>query len=197
MGALIGAAKALAVLNGTLLALGRWAGAACLAAMVAFILMQVWYRYVVGDALAWSEEASRFLMLWMTGLMAPTAYRRGGFVAIDMLQMLLPRAIVGVLQLVLLALALVVLLAAFRIGLSELGGLGARFDTSALRYPSGLFPLTWDKVPRGWMMLSIHVGVTLLLLVNVELILRALIHTFGGGDRLPAIPRDVTLAGAE
>lgn len=197
MGVLIAVARLLAGVNGTLLTLGLWLGAVCVALMVGFILAQVWFRYVIGDALAWSEEASRFLMLWMVGLMAPTAYRRGGFVAIDMVQVMLPRAVASVLQLLLLGLSTVVLIVAFRIGMSELSGLGARFATSALWYPSGLFPLEWAKVPRGWMMLSFHVGVTLLLLVNVELILRALVRMAGGAPRLPAIPEEATLAGAE
>lgn len=197
MGALIGATKGLAKLNGALLALGRWLGAFLLALMVAAILAQVWYRYVIGNALAWPDEAARFLMLWMTGLMAPTAFRRGGFVAIDMIQLLMPRALAAALQLLLLALSLMVLAMAFRIGLSELSGLGARFATSSLWYPSGLMPLEWAKVPRGWMMASFHVGVTLLLLVNVELLLRAVLGLVGRDAELPAIAQDATLAGAE
>jgi TRAP-type C4-dicarboxylate transport system permease small subunit len=197
MGALIGATKGLAKLNGALLALGRWLGALLLALMVAAILAQVWYRYVIGNALAWPDEAARFLMLWMTGLMAPTAFRRGGFVAIDMIQLLMPRALAAALQLVLLALSLLVLVMAFRIGLSELSGLGARFATSSLWYPSGLTPLEWAKVPRGWMMASFHAGVTLLLLVNVELLLRAVLGLFGRDAELPIITQDATLAGAE
>ncbi len=197
MGALIGATKGLAKLNGALLALGRWLGAFLLALMVAAILAQVWYRYVIGNALAWPDEAARFLMLWMTGLMAPTAFRRGGFVAIDMIQLLMPRALAAALQLLLLALSLLVLAMAFRIGLSELSGLGARFATSSLWYPSGLMPLEWAKVPRGWMMASFHVGVTLLLLVNVELLLRAVLGLVGRDGELPAIAQDATLAGAE
>jgi TRAP-type C4-dicarboxylate transport system permease small subunit len=197
MGVLIGAARLLAAVNGGLSALGLWLGAACVALMVAFILAQVWFRYVIGTALPWSEEASRFLMLWMVGLMAPTAYRRGGFVAIDMLLAALPRAVAALMQVVLLGISTVVLVAAFRIGLSELSGLGARFATSALWYPSGVFPLEWAKVPRGWMMMSFHLCVTLLLLVNVELILRALARLGGAGDRLPAIREEVALAGAE
>lgn len=197
MGALIGATKGLAMLNGALLALGRWLGALLLAAMVAAILAQVWFRYVIGDALAWPDEAARFMMLWLTGLMAPTAFRRGGFVAIDMIQFLLHRWVAAALQAVLLGLSLLVLVVAFRIGLSELSGLGARFATSSLWYPSSLVPLEWSKVPRGWMMASFHVGVTLLLLVNAELLLRSFVTFLGRGPDLPAIPEDVTLAGAE
>lgn len=197
MGVLVGAAKALGGLNAALLALGRWLGALCLAVMVAAILAQVWYRYVLGNALAWPDEAARFLMLWMTGLMAPTAFRRGGFVAIDMLQMLMPRVVAAALQLGLLLLSALVLVVGFRIGLSELSGLGARFATSSLWYPTGIAPLEWAKVPRGWMMMSFHVGVTLLLMVNVELILRALATLTGRGADLPEIDQHASLAGAE
>jgi TRAP-type transport system small permease protein len=196
MGVLVGAARLLGGLNGPVLAVCLWTGALALAFMVAAILAQVWFRYVIGNALAWPDEASRFLMLWMTGLMAPTAYRRGGFVAIDMLQVLMPRAVAAALQLAMHLVALAVLVVAFRIGLSELGGLGSRFAMSALWYPSGLFPLEWAKVPRGWMMMSFHLGVTLLLAVNVELILRALVTIAGREAALPQIA-DAVAAGAE
>jgi hypothetical protein len=46
------------------------------------------------------------------------------------------------------------------------------------------------------MMLSLLVGVTLLILVNIELILRNLISTLGGAERLPVIP-DADMAGAD
>ena len=197
MGVLIGAVRGLGAVNGALLALGRWLGAACIAFMVLAILAQVWFRYVLGDALPWPDEAARFLMLWMTGLMAPTAFRRGGFVAIDMLQMMMPTRVAALLQLALLFISLLVLIVAFRIGWSEVTGIGGRFALSALWYPSGLFPLEWTKVPRAWMMMSLHVGVTLLAMVNVELILRAIATLLGRGPDLPEIPEAVTVAGAE
>lgn len=195
MGVLIGATRGLGWINAGVLRLGLWLGAAALAVMVVIILAQVWFRYVIGNALAWPDEASRFLMLWMTGLMAPTAFRRGGFVAIDMVQALLPRLLAALLQLLLLGLSLMVLLVAFRIGWAEVTGIGGRFATSSLWYPSGLFPLEWAKVPRAWTMMSMHLGVTLLLLVNVELILRALVRLAGG--RPDPIPEEASLAGAE
>lgn len=67
----------LGLVNGALLAAGRAVGALCLGLMVVTILIQVFFRYVLDSALPWPEEASRFLMLWSTGLMAPTAFRRG------------------------------------------------------------------------------------------------------------------------
>ena len=71
--------------NGTLLRIGRAVGIVAIALMVIAILIQVVARYVFNNALPWPDEAARFCMLWMTGLMAPTAFRRGGFVALDLI----------------------------------------------------------------------------------------------------------------
>ncbi|WP_144430508.1 TRAP transporter small permease, partial [Jannaschia donghaensis] len=82
--------------NAGVLAVGRWVGVVCMAIMVIFILIQVFWRYVLSNPLPWPEEAARFLMLWLM-VVAPTALRRGGFVAIDMVQLLLPKAVGGAL----------------------------------------------------------------------------------------------------
>ncbi len=47
------------------------------------------------------------------------------------------------------------------------------------------------KVPKAWMMASLLVGVVLLLIVNIELFLRALIQFLGGGRDLRPIPEGV------
>ena len=70
-------------LNATLLRIGRTLGWIAMALMVAIILAQVFWRYVLDAALPWPEEAARGLMIWMMALVAPTAYRWQGFVAID------------------------------------------------------------------------------------------------------------------
>lgn len=53
--------------------------------MTIVVLLQVFFRYVLGDALSWSEELSRFLMVWLTFLAAPVAYLEKGHVALDFL----------------------------------------------------------------------------------------------------------------
>jgi TRAP-type C4-dicarboxylate transport system permease small subunit len=166
--------------------------------MVVVILAQVFFRYVIGSALAWPEEASRFLMLWSTALMAPTAFRRGGFVAIDMVIRLLPRMVATALSLALLTLTILILWIALGIGWSEVTGLGGRFETDSLRVPVSLDLSTWMKVPKSWMMASLLTGVALLLLVAVELALRNTFALIWGPGTLTEIPGTVTLgSGAE
>jgi TRAP-type C4-dicarboxylate transport system permease small subunit len=196
--ALLAICNGLGLLNSALLALGRWIGAIGMGLMVVAILTQVFFRYALNNALPWPEEASRFLMLWSTALMAPTAFRRGGFVAIDMVVRLLPRLVATGLSVFLMAVTILVLWIALGIGWSEVTGLGGRFETDSLRVPVSLDLATWMKVPKSWMMASLLVGVALLLLVAVELALRNLYALIRGPEGLRDIPDTVMLgSGAE
>jgi TRAP-type C4-dicarboxylate transport system permease small subunit len=196
--ALLALCHGLGLVNGALLAIGRWIGAVCLGLMVVVILAQVFYRYALNNALPWPEEASRFLMMWSTGLMAPTAFRRGGFVAIDMIIRLLPRMVATGLSVFLMGVTILVLWIALGIGWSEVTGIGGRFETDSLRVPVSLDLVTWMKVPKSWMMASMLVGVALLLLVAVELALRNLYALVRGPEGLRDIPDTVMLgSGAE
>lgn len=196
MNGLIGIIRVFGSLNEFLLRIGRGIGAFAIALMVIAILIQVVFRYVLNNALPWPDEAARFCMLWMTGLMAPTAFRRGGFVAIQMLEQALPKTAARALNIILLLISLLVLCVAVKIGWGEVTGFGGKFKTAALYVPTDLSFENWHRVPRSWMMMSLFVGVCLLTLVNFELILRNLVSLFGGGDRLPVIPEHAT-AGAE
>lgn len=174
--------KPLSVVITLLLAIGRALGCVAIALMVVAILVQVFFRYGLNNALPWPDEAARFCMLWMTGLMAPSAFRSGGFVAIDMVIFMLPRIAAGILSLLLLSLSLLVLIVAVRIGFSEVTGFGGKFATASLYLPTSLDFTTWYRLPRSWMMAGLFVGVCLLTLVNIELILKTLDAVISGKD---------------
>lgn len=168
--------------NDLVLPIGRALAVMALALMVLVTLLQVFMRYVLNAALPWPDEAARFLMLWMTGLVAPMAYRRGGFVAIDMLERALPPRSAAALSLFLLALSIAVLATAVQVGWRHVNS-GWLFASSSLR-----LPLDWNggevvRVKLAWMYLSIWLGMVLLTLVNVELVLRNLVTLAGGAVR--------------
>lgn len=188
--------RVIAVPNGFLLAIGRHISVVLMGLMVLAILLQVFFRYVLNNALPWPDEAARFMMLWLAGLLAPTAFRRGGFVAIDMLLLMLPRILGGIVMLALLCLSLLVLVIAVEIGWSEVTGFAGKFKTAALKYPTDLTFTSWTKVPRSWMMASLLVGFALMVSVNVELILRQIAIMAGRKDELPVIPESNSV-GAE
>ena len=187
MGGLLAVLAPLSFVNHHVLRVGRGIGAFAVALMVLAILIQVFFRYVLNNALPWPDEAARFCMLWMMGLMAPSAFRQGGFVAIDMLIMMMPKTLAACVNLFLLLISLVVLIVAVKIGWKEVTGFGGRFDTASLYLPTSLDFSSYFRIPRAWMMASLFVGVTLLTSVNIELILRTIVKLFGAGDRLAPI----------
>ncbi len=196
IGVLLTLTSALGRVNAAVLTAGRALGAVCMAAMVVIILAQVFFRYVVGSALAWPEEAARFLMLWAAGLMIATAFRRGGFVSIDMLVRLLPRRAASGLSLILLGLSMVILVVALGISWGDVTGIGGRFETDSLKAPMSFDLSVWEKVPRSWQMTSMLVGLVMMIAVCAELMLRNLIAVLGAGDALPEIADAITM-GAE
>ncbi|MEO9517926.1 MAG: TRAP transporter small permease [Paracoccaceae bacterium] len=194
MGALLAVITPLGFVNEVVLKLGRAIGGFAVALMVIAILVQVFFRYVLNSALPWPDEAARFCMLWMAGLMAPTAFRRGGFVAIDMFGRALPTKAGQFLNLILFLICLTVLVVGVQIGWNEVTGFGGKFKSASLYLPLG--GGEWYRLPRSWMMASVLVGIVLLISVNIELILRSIVSLLGGSDRLQPIP-DAETVGAD
>lgn len=66
---------------------------AAVAVMVVAISYQVFGRYVLDRSPSWSEELSRYLMVWLTMLGAAAAVRGGGHIAVTtLIDMLSPPA---------------------------------------------------------------------------------------------------------
>jgi TRAP-type C4-dicarboxylate transport system permease small subunit len=74
-----------------LLAVNRWALIAILAAMAIMVFANVTLRFTTDRSILWVEEASRYLMIWLTFLGMGPVLRYGGHLGIDTLQEVLPR----------------------------------------------------------------------------------------------------------
>ena len=85
-------------LNAGIELVGRHASLTLVAAMTAIVLAQVFFRYVLVEPLTWSEEMARILMIWMTFLVAPIAYRQGHNVAIELFQQMLKGRALGLVE---------------------------------------------------------------------------------------------------
>ena len=138
MALLHGLLRPIQMWNDLVLPVGRWISIVAIALMVVAILIQVFFRYVLNSALPWPDEAARFMMLWLTGLMAPLAFRSGGFVAIDMVVQAMPAKIGQIVSLFLLFISAGVLAMAVNIGWSEVTGFGGKFKTASLYVPIAL-----------------------------------------------------------
>ena len=145
--------------------------------MVVVIMIQVFFRYVLNNALPWPDEVARFLMLWMTGLIAPSAYRWGGFVSIDMLERFLPKIISTFLTLFLLIISLFVLIIGLELGLKHINA-GWIFNSASIKIPFNLIGGKVEPIKLAWMYMSLPVGIVFLISVNIELILRNFLSNF-------------------
>ena len=182
--------------NDFILPIGRWISIVAIALMVVAILIQVFFRYVLNAALPWPDEAARFMMLWLTGLMAPMAFRRGGFVAIDMLPQALPRRLGQILTLILLILSAIVLFVSIQFGWKHTFGFGGNFDASAMRIPLDLIGGESIRVKLRYMYGALLAGVFLIFIVNLELILRNIILILDPDQELPDTEQ-IAAAGAD
>ena len=163
--------KYLEIINTFILRIGRQLAWIAILLMVIVIIIQVFFRYVLNNALPWPDEVARFLMLWMTGLIAPTAYRWGGFVSIDMLERFLPKILSSLLIFTILLISLIVLLIGFEMGLKHINA-GWIFSSSSIKIPYSLIGGKTEAMKLAWMYMSLPVGIFLLILVNFELFLR-------------------------
>lgn len=109
--------------NGFFTGIGRNVGMTLVALMTAIILIQVFFRYVLGNALSWSEEIARFMMVWLTFLIAPVAYHKGLNVSMDTVSSLFKGRFGTIVQLVvnLLIMAMVMVLLWKSFGMIERG----------------------------------------------------------------------------
>ena len=171
-------------INTFILRIGRQLAWIAILLMVIVIIIQVFFRYVLNNALPWPDEVARFFMLWMTGLIAPSAYRWGGFVSIDMFERFLPKILSNILIFLILLVSLTVLLIGFEMGLKHINA-GWIFSSSSIKIPFSLIGGKTEAMKLAWMYMSLPVGIFLLILVNIELVLRNILSIFNSENNLP------------
>ncbi len=128
-----------------------WILAALLAVMTVLITWQVFARFVMGSPLTFSEEVSRFAMVWMTMLGAAYAYRHGTLISVDILTGLGGPKVTRVLNLVIAICSIVFAWVLLSEGISITG-----------RVVGQTAPST--RVSMAWLYAAIPVGAGLIIL---------------------------------
>lgn len=176
-------------INDKILSLGRSLACAAMVLMVFCILLQIFFRYALNNALPWPEEAARALMIWMMALVAPSAYRYAGFVAIEMVPDMMPPKIRAALMFCILMLATVVITV-------MLSHAWAHFSAPLLFDSSGLNRLLQDtginqilgtsmEFKTAYVYLAMSVLLVIMLIVSAELIMRQIGQFIWSEDEFP------------
>ena len=127
-------------------------------------IVQVFYRYVLNDALSWTEEASLWMMVWITFAILPVAYRKGLNISMMLFRDMLKRnrfeyIIRCVCHVIVLLIALVCLNQSWAMYMG-----GSRLELPAL------------EISKAWVYIVMPPAWILLMLVDIE----ALIKDFSG-----------------
>jgi TRAP-type C4-dicarboxylate transport system permease small subunit len=120
---------------------------------------QVVTRYLLGDPLIWSEEAARYLFVWVSMIGAALAIREGGHFGLDLLIRPMPKLkpVLGPLVTLVMVVFLVILL---KTGIDE------------TRLASMQFAMTFP-MRMQWAYLALPVGAGLMLLHIATHVIRA------------------------
>lgn len=153
---------------------------ALVAAIAVVIAASVFWRYVLNDALSWSEEVSKYCMVWMTFTGAPIALARGGHIAIELLPQSLPDRARHALML-LVAVIVVALMAI-------LVWRGATFAWNGRTQVM----ITVGNVSMFWLFVSVPVGAAIMLVVALG---QGLLHLRGLLDPLAVRAEEGRAAG--
>ncbi len=159
------ACERLSLFNAFMCATGRWVAAVLLMFMVGIVLVQILFRYVLNDSLSWTEQVAKTMMVWLTLLVAPWAWRAGAQIRVSLFNHALPPRMRAGLDLVLTVLAMGLIGVLFResIDLFE-RGLSARAATVPV--PTAVF---YAILPPAFIALVL-VGIELLMGSVLELI---------------------------
>jgi TRAP-type C4-dicarboxylate transport system permease small subunit len=130
-------------------------------AIMAIICVQVFFRFVLNDAMPWPEEAARFLMIWSLMLAAAYAYFSHDHARIDFLFRRLPSSAATYVTIL-----IHVLVLGFMIGLI-VGG------TTLVERMGGM-PTGALRISRGVPFAAIPVSAVLFALISVRHIVYAL-----------------------
>ena len=157
-------------------ALGGFAKVGVIAAMAVMsgtIIAQIYFRYIAGSSLIWSEELARYLMVWLTFLGGPVALRRGEHIGVTIFRDWAPR----VLRLILMLAGQIVIL----ILLGVVVFYGYHITVRNLGQPSPAM-----RIPIGWVTAAIPVGSALMIVEVVKMMTETALSLFDPAREAPA-----------
>ena len=129
----------------------NWAVIADLLAITVIVIMQVFFRYVLQNPLRWTEEAARYLLIWLVMLGSGVAMRNHSHLQVDILTASLPEGPSKVLE------TIVTILTFVFLGIVAV--FGAQLTVNNMRQLSPAL-----KLPMGIVYAALPVGGALTLL---------------------------------
>ena len=128
-----------------------------LMAMSIILFVQVVFRFVLHASLPWSEEASRYLLVWTAFIGGAYGVRRGAHIGIEAFALLLPKKAQKVLNLFVLIVSTVVCAVILKYGIDIVSTQLAKGQLSPAM-----------RIPMGYMYAAIPVGMVFFIIRHIE-----------------------------
>jgi TRAP-type C4-dicarboxylate transport system permease small subunit len=132
-----------------------WAGMLLLGLMFIIVVLQVFCRYVLNNALSWPEELSQPLMVWAAFLGASMGLKRRMHIGMTLVIELFSPLVRGIFQLAIEVLILIFTLAMVRYGWSISVFAGSRQLSPYLNIPYFYF---YSSITAGGVLLLVQLG---------------------------------------
>ena len=126
-------------------------------AMSIILFVQVVFRFVLHASLPWSEEASRYLLVWTAFIGGAYGVRRGAHIGIEAFAFLLPKKAQKVLNLFVLIVSTVVCVVILKYGIDIVSTQLAKGQLSPAM-----------RIPMGYMYAAIPVGMVFFIIRHIE-----------------------------
>lgn len=162
MNVLLALIAVLTRLNHATLAVCKVSVITLVASITAVVCAGVFWRYFLNDALSWTEETSKFLMVWLVFAGAPIALHTGGNASIDALPEALPHRLRQLLFCIIYAIILCFLAVLIYQGFGF--ALKAKAQTTAT-----------TNISMMYIFISMPLGACLMLGVGLQLFLQSIV----------------------
>lgn len=148
--------------NRTIGLYARNLAATLVAIMTVVVLAGVFFRYVLNNSLAWTEDSSILMMIWVAFLIAPWAYRTGGHVGIELVVASMPTPVFRLIRIAIHVLIIWLLV---------------RFMQEAIIYVTRGFNMRANTIPIpiAFFRLVVPLSLGMMILIGIELIFRDLL----------------------
>ncbi|MEM7442456.1 MAG: TRAP transporter small permease subunit [Pseudomonadota bacterium] len=139
---------------------GKYISLTLIGIMMILVVWQVVLQWF-GDAPSWTEEVSIYMMIWITFLVAPIAYRTGANISIEFVKGILKPRARGILELIF---AIIIIWILIVLALESLNWIDRGFNTTARTF----------AVPLGYIYLCMPIGLVFTVLAALEMAIRGL-----------------------
>ena len=128
-----------------------------LSLMSLIVFIQVVCRYILQSSLPWSEEVSRYLLVWTTFLGGAYGVRKGAHIGVEAFTLLLPKKFQKILSIIVMVVSIALCMVILKYGANIVSSLLGKGQLSPAM-----------RISMGYMYAAIPVGMALFILRYIQ-----------------------------